>query len=155
MPDIAHLLDCSREYVRGVIRAFNDIGFRALEPRWSGGRPRTISEIRLIARCCPRDLGLPHCAGSLGKLAGYVAATGVVAGGQPGNHQADPADRNIDALLPPVRVADQNTVMGSVPAPGETPRRSVRNSRRYRCKGSPDSVVPTLPSANRRDRRPR
>jgi hypothetical protein len=79
MPDIAHLLDCSREYVRGVIRAFNDIGFRALEPRWSGGRPRTISEIRLIARCCPRDLGLPHCAGSLGKLAGYVAATGVVA----------------------------------------------------------------------------
>jgi transposase len=26
VPDIAHLLDCSQEYVRGVIHAFNDIG---------------------------------------------------------------------------------------------------------------------------------
>ena len=56
VPDIAHLLDCSQEYVRGVIHAFNDIGFGALDPKWSGGRPKTISEparrqIRLIARC--------------------------------------------------------------------------------------------------------
>ena len=29
VPDIAHLLDCSQEYVRGVIHAFNDIGFQA------------------------------------------------------------------------------------------------------------------------------
>jgi hypothetical protein len=27
-PDIAQLLDCSQEYVRGVIRAFHDIGVR-------------------------------------------------------------------------------------------------------------------------------
>ena len=57
-PDIAHLLDCSLEYVRGVIHAFNDIGFKALDPKWSGSRPRTISEhvrrhICLIARCRP------------------------------------------------------------------------------------------------------
>jgi transposase len=84
VPDIAHLLDCSQEYVRGVIHAFNDIGFKALDPKWSGGRPRTISEqarrqIQLIARCRPRDLGLAFSAWSLTKLAGYVVDTGVVA----------------------------------------------------------------------------
>jgi transposase len=59
VPDIAHLLDCSPEYVRTVIHAFNHTGFAALDPKWSGGRPRTISEqvrreICLLARCCPR-----------------------------------------------------------------------------------------------------
>ena len=34
--DIAHLLDCSPEYVRGVIHAFNDSGFAALDPKWGG-----------------------------------------------------------------------------------------------------------------------
>jgi transposase len=81
-PDIAHLLDCTPEYVRGVIRAFNESGFAALDPKWSGGRPRTISapvrrEICLIARCCPRDLGLAFSTWSLAKLAEYLAATGV------------------------------------------------------------------------------
>ncbi len=77
-PDIAHLLDCSPEYVRGVIHAFNESGFAALDPKWSGGRPRTISEqVRLIARCCPRDLGLAFSTWSLTKLADYLAATGV------------------------------------------------------------------------------
>jgi transposase len=84
VPDIAHLLDCSQEYVRGVIHDFNDIGFRALDPKWSGGRPKTISEpvrrrICLIARCCPRDLGLPFSAWSLSKLAEYAVALGMVA----------------------------------------------------------------------------
>src|SRR5215831_13632305 len=70
VPDIAHLLDCSQEYVRGVIHAFNDTGFGALDPKWSGGRPKTISEqarrqICLFARCRPRDLGLPFSAWSL------------------------------------------------------------------------------------------
>jgi transposase len=83
VPDIAHLLDCSQEYVRGVIHAFNDIGFGALDPKWSGGRPKTISEqarrqICLFARCRPRDLGLPFSAWSLSKLADYVVASGVV-----------------------------------------------------------------------------
>ena len=30
VPDIANLLNCSPEYVRGMIHAFNDIGFGAL-----------------------------------------------------------------------------------------------------------------------------
>ena len=56
VPDIAHLLGCSAEYVRTVIHAFNESGFVALDPKWSGGRPKTISgparrQIRLIARC--------------------------------------------------------------------------------------------------------
>jgi transposase len=56
VPDIAHLLDCSPEYVRTVIHAFNQSGFAALDPKWSGGRPATISEpvrrqVCLIARC--------------------------------------------------------------------------------------------------------
>jgi transposase len=84
VPDIAHLLKCSPEYVRGVIHDFNDIGFGALDPKWSGGRPKTISEvvrrqICLIARCCPRDLGLPFSTWSLSKLAEHLAAVGVVA----------------------------------------------------------------------------
>lgn len=84
VPDIAHLLKCSAEYVRGVVHDFNDIGFRALDPKWSGGRPKTISEavrrrIRLIARCCPRDLGLPFSTWSLSKLAEYLVAAGVIA----------------------------------------------------------------------------
>lgn len=81
-PDIAHLLDCSPEYVRGVIRAFNESGFAALDPKWSGGRPRKISEqvrreICLLARCCPRDLGLAFSTWSLAKLAEYLAGAGI------------------------------------------------------------------------------
>ena len=81
-PDIAHLLDCSPEYVRGVIHDFNDTGFGALDPKWSGGRPKTISEqarrqVCLIARCCPRDLGLAFSTWSLAKLAEYLAAAGI------------------------------------------------------------------------------
>ncbi|MFF5265284.1 IS630 family transposase [Actinomadura viridis] len=84
VPDIDHLLDCSQEYVRGVIHDSNHIGFRALDPKWSGGRPRTISDaarrrICLIARCCPRDLELPFSTWSLSKLAEHLVATGVVA----------------------------------------------------------------------------
>ena len=81
-PDIAHLLVCSPEYVRGVIHAFNESGFAALDPKWSGGRPKTISEharrqVCLIARCCPRDLGLAFSTWSLAKLADYLAAAGI------------------------------------------------------------------------------
>ena len=82
VPDIAHLLDCSQEYVRTVIHAFNESGLAALDPKWSGGRPRTISEpvrreICLLARCCPRDLGLAFGTWSLAKLAEYLAEAGI------------------------------------------------------------------------------
>ncbi|HTT52504.1 MAG TPA: helix-turn-helix domain-containing protein [Streptosporangiaceae bacterium] len=67
-----------------MIHDFNDIGFKALDPKWNGGRPRTISDqvrrrICVIARCCPRDLGLAFSTWSLAKLAEYLAAAGIAA----------------------------------------------------------------------------
>ncbi len=53
--DITSLMQVSEDYVRDVIHAFNERGFAALDPKWSGGRSRTIGEairerICLIAR---------------------------------------------------------------------------------------------------------
>ena len=46
------------------------------------GRPKTISDqvrrqICLIARCCPRDLGLAFSTWSLTKLGEYLATAGI------------------------------------------------------------------------------
>jgi transposase len=78
VPGIAQLLDCSPEYVRAVIHAFNESGFAALEPKWSGGRPKTISEharrqVCLIARCCPGDLGLAFGTWSLASIHRWIS----------------------------------------------------------------------------------
>ncbi|GAA3017907.1 hypothetical protein GCM10020229_31450 [Kitasatospora albolonga] len=43
VPDSTSLMQVSADYVRDVIHAFNERGFEALDPKWSGGRPRTIS----------------------------------------------------------------------------------------------------------------
>jgi transposase len=43
-PDIAYLLKATEDYVRDVIHAFNERGFDALDPKWSGGTPHKISE---------------------------------------------------------------------------------------------------------------
>lgn len=82
-PDIAHLLRASEDYVRDVIHAFNERGFDALSPKWSGGAPRRIDEqtrdgICVIARCDPRFLGQPFSGWSLAKLRDYLIATGYV-----------------------------------------------------------------------------
>lgn len=55
VPDITSLMQVSADYVRDVVHAFNERGFEALNPKWSGGRPRTIGiqvreHICLIAR---------------------------------------------------------------------------------------------------------
>ena len=42
--DISGLLQVSADYVRDVIHAFNERGFDALDPKWSGGRPRKIGD---------------------------------------------------------------------------------------------------------------
>nr|WSX75484.1 helix-turn-helix domain-containing protein [Streptomyces sp. NBC_00899] len=58
--DITSLLHVSEDYVRDVNHAFNERGFDALDPKWSGGRPsqRVLRELveqcwqeRPIARC--------------------------------------------------------------------------------------------------------
>jgi transposase len=60
---ITSLMQVSSDYVRDVIHAFNERGFDALNPKWSGGRPKTIGEqirhrICLIARTSPADWGI-------------------------------------------------------------------------------------------------
>ncbi len=74
VPLIAKLMQVSESYVRQVIHDFNEKGFEALDPKWSGGRPAktdqaTRDRICQIARCCPRDLGWPFSTSSLSKLA--------------------------------------------------------------------------------------
>jgi transposase len=75
--DIAEVFAASENYVRQVIHDFNERGFAALDPKWSGGRPATIDRITRericrIARCCPRGLGLPFSRWSLRKLADHL-----------------------------------------------------------------------------------
>lgn len=58
--DIITLMQVGEDYVRDVIHAFDERGFDALDPKWSGGRPKTISDevrehICLIARTSPAD----------------------------------------------------------------------------------------------------
>lgn len=84
VPDIASLLDVTENYVREVVHDFNEHGFGALDPKWSGGRPRVFNDavrkrIVGIALARPRDLGEPYTCWSLSKLHDYVIKTRVVA----------------------------------------------------------------------------
>lgn len=79
---IAELLQVGQNYVREVIHSFNESGFAALDPKWSGGRPRKTDpsereRICQIARCCPRDLGLPFSTWSLTKFVDHLATAKV------------------------------------------------------------------------------
>jgi transposase len=83
--DITSLLQVSADYVRDVIHAFNERGFDALDPKWNGGRPKSIGEqirqrICLIARTSPADWGITAFATwSLSKLRDHLLARGTVA----------------------------------------------------------------------------
>jgi transposase len=82
--DIADLAQVSQRYVRQVIHDFNETGFAALDPKWSGGAPETIddttrTQIRAIAGCDPRALGQPFSTWSLAKLCDYLIEAGIVA----------------------------------------------------------------------------
>lgn len=83
-PDITSLMQVSEDYVRDVIHAFNERGFDALNPKWSGGRPPAISEqarehICLIARTVPAEWGITgHSTWSLRTLAEHLIGRGVV-----------------------------------------------------------------------------
>src|SRR5258708_33825520 len=75
---IGRLLAGDEDGVRDVVRAFNEKGLGALDPRWGGGRPRLISDedtefIIATASTRPEKLGLPFTPWSLRKLAGYLA----------------------------------------------------------------------------------
>jgi transposase len=85
VPDITSLLQVGEDYVRDVIHAFNERGFDALDPKWSGGRPRRIGEqirewICVIARTSPTDWGITAFATwSLAKLRDHLLDQGIVA----------------------------------------------------------------------------
>ncbi|MFD7594605.1 IS630 family transposase [Kitasatospora sp. NPDC059812] len=82
--DITSLLRVGEDYVRDVIHAFDERGFDALDPKWSGGRPKTIGEqvrerICLIARTSPADWGIAaFSTWSLTKLAEHLIARRVI-----------------------------------------------------------------------------
>jgi transposase len=78
VPAIARLVAAHEDTVRDVIHSFNEIGLRALDPNWAGGRPRRISEddetyIVATATARPRKLGRPFTHWSIRKLADYLA----------------------------------------------------------------------------------
>ncbi|MGW9597447.1 IS630 family transposase [Streptomyces chartreusis] len=83
--DITTLMQVGEDYVRDVIHAFNERGFDALDPKWSGGRPRTISDevrehICLIARTSPADWKITaFSTWSLSKLAEHLIKQKVTA----------------------------------------------------------------------------
>jgi transposase len=76
--EIATMFAAKDGYVREVIHAFNKVGFAALDPKWSGGRPMRIGpavreQICRVASCKPVELGLPFTTWSLAKLVEYLA----------------------------------------------------------------------------------
>ncbi len=83
--NITSLMQVGEDYVRDVIHAFNERGFDALDPKWSGGRPRTISDqmrehICLVARTSPADWKITaFSTWSLSKLAEHLIKQKVVA----------------------------------------------------------------------------
>src|ERR671929_1448180 len=78
VPAIARLVAADEDTVREVIHRFNELGMRALDPRWAGGRPRRISDddeafIVATATTRPSTLGRPFTCWSLRKLTDYLA----------------------------------------------------------------------------------
>jgi transposase len=47
---IARLVAAHEDTVRDVIHAFNEVGLRALDPNWAGGRPAGPTRRRLRSR---------------------------------------------------------------------------------------------------------
>ena len=82
VPAIARLVAADEDTVREVIHRFNEVGMRALDPRWAGGRPRRISveDVEFLvatATTRPEKLGCPFTHWSLRKLVGYLADNAV------------------------------------------------------------------------------
>jgi transposase len=66
------------QYAREVIHAFNEQGFAALDPKWSGGRPKRFGPpvremVCRVAKTPPQQLGRPFITWSLTKLVEYLA----------------------------------------------------------------------------------
>ena len=104
--DIAAMIQGTDDYVREVIHAFNDQGFAALDPKWSGGRPAkiddaTAEQICRVALTRPQDVGEPFTCWSVAKLHEHLVDTGVIA--------ADVSPERIRRLLRARRISLQHT----------------------------------------------
>jgi transposase len=78
VPAIARLVQAHEDTVGDVIHAVNERGLAALDPRWSGGCPRLITDAEVefvvaAATTRPAKLGRPFTHGSIRKLADYLA----------------------------------------------------------------------------------
>jgi transposase len=76
--DAAGMFAASAQYAREMIRAFNESGFAALDPKWSGGRPKRFGPpvretVCRVAKTPPQRLGRPFTTWSLSKLVEYPA----------------------------------------------------------------------------------
>ena len=77
--EAAAMFAATPQYAREVIHAFNEQGFAALDPKWSGGRPRRFGPVVRelvcrVAKTAPQQLGRPFTTWSLSKLAEHLGA---------------------------------------------------------------------------------
>src|SRR5690242_20484250 len=77
--EAAAMFAATATYAREVIHAFNEKGFAALDPKWSGGRPRRFGpavreHVCRVAKTPPARLGLPFTTWSLTKLVEHLSA---------------------------------------------------------------------------------
>ena len=82
-PKIAVIALMSEDYIRGVIRAFNEHGMAMLQPRWGPGRPPKFTDDQRkalvdLALSRPKDLGLPYAQWSLSRLREQAVVRGIV-----------------------------------------------------------------------------
>ncbi len=82
-PKIAVIALMSEDYVRTLIKAFNEHGFKMLEPKWGPGRPSRFTEDQRkalvdLALSRPKDLALPYTQWSLSRLREEAMKRGVV-----------------------------------------------------------------------------
>lgn len=75
--EAAAMFAATAQYAREVIHAFNEKGFAALDPKWSGGRPRKFGPharelICRVARTPPQQAGRPFTTWSLTKLVEHL-----------------------------------------------------------------------------------
>ena len=83
-PRIAAMLFMSPDWVRHILRRFDEDGFESLYARYrGGGEVKFDDEARVqlvhLALSRPRDLGLPYNAWSLAKLREEAGKRGIVA----------------------------------------------------------------------------
>lgn len=82
--EAAAMFAATAQYAREVIHAFNEQGFAALDPKWSGGRPSKFGPhvrelVCRVARTPPQQAGCPFTTWSLAKLVEHLAAAHRVA----------------------------------------------------------------------------